>query len=247
MIVDERQVEKFVSMLPDLEEGECYILMLVCRYRFIKDKYNLKIRDTVLEQYVVRWGEGWRESMLRRIRRLALLGAHARELYTVRGVPVPPEACGILCVLNPARVKHALADLIADLVKTATIEQNWERVAKLPRVWLGHLHRRVKRRFHTIDVDTTDPELIGELESELRKYGGWFMKIQTRRGFHYVLDMTKIDVRRFFPEFVNKKLPELRKQWKDEEGNPLIEYQKTPLEPIPGTLYGGVVVRLCEE
>ena len=84
---------------------------------------------------------------------------------------------------------------------------------------------------------------MSEVESALDKYGGWYMKIETPRGFHYVIRLSVVSTK-FFTKFLKQEFPELMKKHKDEDGNPLIEYKKDPLEPVPGTMYGGFLVKL---
>jgi len=231
-------------MLPELEEEHAYLLMLICRSRFMKQMRGAKIRDTVLEKSVIIWGEKWRDALFRRIKRFSILAENADKLYVVKSNYVPPSATGIMIVLNQARIKNAVVDFLNEVTKIVILENRLEAIGRLENIWFGSLHKRTKKRFHVLDVDTMDAEILSEIEAILEKYGGWWAKIETFRGVHYILDLTAIDVRRFFPEFVRKEYPKLQEKYRDEEGKPLIEYKKEALEPVPGTMYGGKLIRL---
>jgi len=241
---DINEIKRFVNALPDLEEKYVYLLMLCVRSRYAKELLGVKVRDTVLLRDFVIWGDKWRDALIRRILRMIVLAKNSEMVFRVKDLPVPSIATGIVIVINPARVDTAYIDFIKEITSDI-INALWDRVAKMEKLWFSCLHKRTKRRFHTIDVDSKDENIISHIESVLEKYGKWYMKIETVRGFHYVIDLKNIDTR-YFTNFMKKELPELSKKYIDEENKPIIEYKKDPLEPIPGTMYGGFLVKLHE-
>ncbi len=243
-MIDEGEVRRFVELLPDLEEGRGFLLFLIARGRYIKEYMGVKGRDIVLERVLIPWDDDWRERLVRKVRKLDVLKENAARIYLFNDIPMDPRALVISIVYNPTKIKSAYIDLIRETMQTAILEQDWRRISKLHVLWFGSLHRRAKGRFHRIDVDTKDPDVLFEIEEHLEKYCFWFLQIETRRGVHYIVDTSRMDHRGFFGEFRSKVFPEIRKRLVDEHNNPLLDYSSNPLEPVPGTYYGGFKVRI---
>ena len=245
MIWDMGQLKDFVYSLPDLENGQCYLIMLAVRSKFAKEKYGVKIPDTVLEREVVYWYyDDWRDVFIRKVIKLAKLGecAEEEELYLVgKGntrYVVGKDILGILAVINPADVRKALVDLCNKVISTAILGNDLKSIANIKKRWFGCLHRRSRRIFHTIDID--DRSLLKPVLERLKKYIMPYMVIETPNGYHVIVHLPSLGnrARDYFREFVAKELREL-----DPSGES-IEYIKQGLEPIPGTLYCGHKVRL---
>jgi len=245
-MIDIEEAKRFVEALPDIEEGGCYLLMLMARSRYVQEYMGIKAKDIVLERAIIPWSETWRDSLLRKIVKLDTLKSNAEKVYLIDGVPVDSRALTIMIVINSSRVKHALIDFMGETLRKVVLEEDWYRIAKLHTLWFGMLHKRAKGRLHRIDLDIKDTDTMNFLEDELDKYGGWWMKLETKRGYHYIIDTSRIDPRRFFGEFKQKVFPELRKKLMTPDGIPLLDYSKNPLEPIPGTTYGEFMVKIID-
>ena len=260
LIWSEEEVRRFISLLPDLGEYEGYMVMLIARSRIVKELFGIKIKDTPVEFKIVPWYyENWREKLLRVVRKLAVLGAHSRELYTIRGsgreVEPPPEAMGIMLVINPLNLKRALYQFMRDTLQLIMEMNDWKQAIRVTSRWYGTAHACARKVFHTIDVETKDEKLISTLLHILDKYSQPFAMIETRRGYHILIDLRRFSednvlATRYWREFLQRELPELQREFRfrDEKGEEklLIEYIKHIQEPVPGTLYGGFPVRLVK-
>jgi len=239
------QVHEFVSRLPDLDEGQCYLLMLTVRSRYVKEILGIKLPDTVLEREIVYWYyDDWRDVFIRKVRKLAVLGKHTEDIYSIRKggkcYPVPREALGILAVINPADVRKALASMTGEVVSSVLLSNDLRAVANISKRWFANLHRRAKSVFHTIDID--DKGLLEPILSKLKAYTSPYMIIETTRGYHVIVHVPSLGdrARGYFKYFVNWELNVLMKSM---AGNK-IEYIKQGLEPVPGTIYGGHKIKL---
>jgi len=259
MIWSIEELHKFVNLLPDIEEGRAYILMLMIRSRLAKQLLGVKVKDIVLERKVVAWYEqryDWRSVFVRKVKELSILAKHSNEIYVIskeKGeVPVPPEATGIVCVLNQSDVRQALCDFMNETMKLLVLQNDLENAHKVWKRYVANLHKRVKRIFHVLDLDTKDENIFNEIMSELDKYKQPYFVIETRRGYHFVIDLRVFAEDRklagkFFTEFVHRYVPEKQKVlYEIENGNkkPLIEYQTQAMSPVPGTVYGGFNIRI---
>ena len=240
MIWSMDQLRDFVNNLPDLKEGQCYLLLLSLRSRYVKEKFGIKLPDTVLEREIVYWYyDDWRDVFIRKVKKLATLGEHAEDIYVIRkgGTEyiVTKDVLGIFAVINPSDVRKALADLSNEIISSALITGDLKYIANIKKRWFGCLHRRTRTIFHTIDID--DKFLFDSVLSKLRKYTHPYMIIETPRGFHFIVHIPSLGekAKDYFEYFVSCDLDDLRRRFSKDK----IEYLKQGLEPVPGTLYGG--------
>lgn len=239
LIYDEELVKRFINTLPELTKDKAYLLMLTIRSRLAKQIYGIKVADIVLMHEIILHSDDWKDRLFRRIKRLAILGGYAEEVFRVKGYPVKPRMCAIMLVVNPADIRKGVADFVKEIMNDIVLSYRFDRVVKAKKLLFGCLHRRARGHFHTIDVDSKDREIFNELRDELSPYSVKWI-IETPRGYHFVVDLKASGVD-FFKHFVLKRLPELKRKYSN-----TIEYLKHPQEPVVGTFYGGFKVKLIE-
>ncbi len=251
MIYDIRQVISFVEKLPAPEKGYCYLLMLTMRSRFVKERLDIKVPDTVLEREIVAWYHyEWRDVYIRKVRKLSILGENVSRIYRITkdtlSFPVPQGSVAIMAVINPSNMVKALASLINKAINKVFAGAELRDIVRVRKRWFANLHKYSRRVFHTIDVDKAD--LLIDVLKEVTKYTEPFMVIKTVRGYHVIIHLPSLkdNAPAFFKEFVQKWLNEARKEYVDKDGKPLIEYLKQGLEPVPGTIYGDSEVKMVE-
>jgi len=258
LLWSEEELIKFINLLPDLQEYHVYILMLMIRSRFAKQLLGIKVKDVVLEREVVPWYKpNWRGDFVRKVRKLVVLGENADKIFIVskeKGeFSVPPQVCGIVCVMNQANVKQALCDFLNETLKLLVLQNDFENAHKVWKRYVAQLHKRAKKTFHVLDLDVKDENIFNEVMSELDKYNQPYFIIETSRGYHFIINLKTFSedkklAGKFFTEFVKKYVPEKQKTlYEIDENNvkkPLIEYQTQAMSPIPGTLYGGFPIKI---
>ena len=236
-----REAERFFEFLVPLEREEVYLLMLSVRGRLAKQLLGVKLADTVLKREVVR--EYDRAVFLRKVRRLMVLAENSDALFEVKGHPVPPQATAIMCVINPRHVLRAASDLVKEVATrlyefaaSGGGEAPLRELKKLDVRFTACLHRRASRKvFATFDIDAKDRGLLEEVVGAV----GWLphMVLETPRGYHVIVRAEGKQDRAALYRDVVGKMP-----WPKD----LVEFKNDPMEPVPGTTYGGFKVRILE-
>ena len=217
LIVDERELERFVSWLPELEPHQAYLTQLMIRSRGLKEKYGFKGTDHVLMFKAVHGylravtPDGivyWRVRLKHDILRLGLLGAQGDWEYAnyepggrnkIRHlVRVPWQIIAVYININPADTIRALqlttkelVDSLAGMAHSRGLEMYTEFFRRPDQRYYANLARSTKTRFHVIDID--DMELSDRvLELFIETFGFRPSVIRTHRGIHVIIDLQRI-------------------------------------------------------
>ena len=217
LIVDERELDGFISWLPDLEPHQAYLAQLMIRSRGLKEKYGFKGSDHVLMFRAVHGylravtPDGrvyWRVRLKHDIMRLGLLGAQGGWEYAnyepggrvkIRHlVRVPWQIIAVYININPADTIRALqlttkelVDSLAGMAHSRGLEMYTEFFRRPDQRYYANLARSTKTRFHVVDADTKELfELVLELFQET--FGFMPERILTHRGGHVLIDIAYI-------------------------------------------------------
>ena len=275
LLVDEQELRRFISWLPDIEWNEAYVVMILIRSKLLKKKYGFKGTDHTLKLeivpgYLVRW----RERLFRKIKQFALLGYYSEELYEyIRYKPgtrepeeiinIPRQLIGIMIGINPAdwvkvsvkAVEEFNMSLLNAMYHPEQADKLVRRIdLRIPALCMKY----AKHRFHMIDLDTKNNKVVSDFESRLKEVLGYRpAKIETPHGYHYIIPVYRFDKETAKKWFTYMNQLALLKQYyaydlgilgDDEAVDKLIEYKKDFQEPAPGVLYqGDFVVRFYEE
>lgn len=205
---------KFISLLPELEEHECYYLSLQAR-----KKYGAP-RDKVLFSF-----QCHKNNMYQKILRLCSpIGS-----YTIDDMQLGDEQIALYISVNPRdKVEAATktAKNIIDELYSGTYNINAHAIA------LADIHRSCSyRQCVHFDIDTTtltDEEMI---DFCLRQAGaGNFMIVKTRGGYHILVDSR--EAADFCPNWYHNLTCQFRDSV-DQTGDLML--------PFPGCNQGGFV------
>ena len=264
--IDTGMVGYFIDWLPSIDWNECYVVMLLIRSKMLKKKFCFKGTDHTLSMRIVPgYHSDWRDRLYRVVLRYAVWKQYAPYLFMYTRyepgtrtpkeyIQVPSELVGVMVSVNPA-------DWVKVSVK-AEEEFNmslWE--AMLNPEEASRLVRRIdlripalamkhaKHRFHMIDLDTKNSNVIDDFEDRLRKTLGFIpARIETPHGYHYLIPVYRFDndtAKKWFKEFL-PSIPKLKKTYAEWLGiidsrdiDKLVEYKKDFQEPVPGIPYQG--------
>ena len=247
LLVDENELHKFVSWLPDINWDECYLVFMIPRTRKFKEMFGTSIKETVIERLVVPgYVDSWRDKFIRHVRKLGILGYYSSELYTMRkhgyDISVPWEVLGILVCLNACNWVKASLDTVEDYISIvrrvySSPEAFSREMKRIDMMFYSNLHSTCRGRFHLIDLDTRDEGTVSIVEEVLEMvFSRVPPKITTPHGYHYIIDTQAMPV-------------ELRAQWFAKGGirdmlvdrfRNVLEYKDSVVQsPVPGTVYQG--------
>ena len=217
LVVDEKELTRFIEWLTPLREDEAYEVILLIRSTGLRDKYGFKGTDHKLDSKVIHGYlneiinnpppvfnkpiEHWR---LRLYEDVLKLGAEAVNVpwYYIRYVPgtrivdsvytVPPELMGVFISINPSNIMKASLSTVKDVVDSAWTIASTSKIKEAFRRpdtrYHANIMRHSKTRFHTIDVD--DKELGKRLlELFASKFGFKPATIKTVRGIHILINI----------------------------------------------------------
>ena len=241
-----REFFTFLKMnLGELREHEVMLLMLTVRSRRVKEMLGVKVPDTVLKREVLRQPELDYSVFLRKVKRLALLARHANECFSVKGVPVPPEATGVMVVVNPRHAVRAVKSLMGEAwERMYELAQGQDKSAplgvlkKMDVRFHANLHRHASRKvFVTFDIDAKDEDVLNSVVKRVE----WLPRLvlDTPRGYHVIV--------------ATRGREERAKLWKEailvarELWGEAVEVKVDPMEPVPGLPYGGHLVRVITQ
>ena len=178
------------------------------------------------------------------MKRLALLAQHASECFLVKGVPVPPEATGVMVVVNPRHAVRAVKSLMSEAwERMYELAQGQDKSAPLSVLkkmdvrFHANLHRHASRKvFITFDIDTKDENTLDSVVKRVE----WLPRLVlgTPRGYHVIVAVREREERaRLWKEVILVA----RELWGD-----VVEVKIDPMEPVPGLPYGSHLVRITQ-
>ena len=224
IVKDQKELEKFIDFLPDLEDEENYYIHLQARRKYYKSE-TLK-GDLMLERFCCS-----KKNMLVKILRLnAPYGYYTDH----ENVPLPDEALALYITINPRNLRKAALGIIHELADSIA---NVKDVINPLKVCHTSIHRaKGKTRYVIFDIDFEEDEDPKEVLSETTKIltqtvGAQNYKIvQTKGGCHVLLPPEKIDKVKNWYQYLNSML------MPDQTGD--------ILTPVPGCNQGGFTPKL---
>lgn len=221
LIYSEELLEEFLSLLPEENEDEVYYLSL-----FARKKYSQELIWSNDKTQLKRLTSKKRD-IIKKIKQLEV----DYGLYDLNGRIVPQESLVIYIHPNPrSQLKAArhlmrkLTDIICDNAKGFNIYQ--EALSALQK-------SKSKGYFIDFDIDVKDKEnyKIDHIYDYINKNA--VTLIETRGGYHVLIEVKKIDEKYRKTFYQNLKL------YSDVEGDCFI--------PIPGTIQGGFEVKILKD
>jgi len=247
---DPKETVRFLEWLPDPEWYEAYVALMLIRATGMKEKFGFKGSDHSLQLTIVPgYYDEPKLKLYLVLRRLALLASESDTLFLyerhsnkVERIRVPSELVAVMLSPNLANWLKASTKTVEEFVESLkdsvfNPERADEIVRRIDVRLPSNAMRYAKTRFHQIDVD--DSSLVKEIEDFLLDVLGYLpARITTRRGVHYIVDVSSFDkkrAKRWFKEF-----PRLLERINQDE-KPRVEYKKKFQEPVPGILYKEII------
>jgi len=244
ILVQPEETIRFLEFLPDLEWHQAYVSLLIVRSSGLKEKYGFKGSDHVLSIKVIPGSvEDPKFRLYLNLRRLCLLADHSQELYSYRHKDtlfmIPKNVVAVMISPNPADWVRASVDTITEFLNgmRESIVGSIQ-LRRLDTLLGANCMRRFRHLFHMIDID--DPSLVPEILEKVQEILGYIpARIFTRRGVHLLIKVSSFNKNQAKKWFLT--IPDFVKSLNTSEEKTLVEYKTNFLDPLPGSVYKGIV------
>jgi hypothetical protein len=239
MIHDEEQILKFINILPDLQNDEVYFLSASARNKYLtqeeREYYTLGRTEMFARKIA--------QSKSKYINVINNIIKETSIYHTKNNKNIPQKCLVYYANINPSSGVQALQlfykktnDLLFSMYSNPKHVGNFKNLNTL----LMNCYQKAKSRkyFIDIDCDVEDQEYIEPIRYELRKNNVIFYTIQTRSGFHILIE--KHSVKYNYTRIINTQ-NELVKQIGGE-----IIINQSEMIPIPGIFQAGAKVKFID-
>lgn len=237
MIYDDVELQKFLNILPDLENDEVYFISLAARKKYLTIEEQKEINLNHAEMFnrmVIRS----KERIPRIITRLSGNGYYSKNdmLY--------PDKCLVAYFnVNPTSMLAAYQEFsnnmtkyVIELAKNKNPIENHSmtKLRKLDVELMNSIQRKRSRKtFIDIDVDTKDISILNGMRNVFNINGVVYHVISTHGGYHILLVRSTIS-------FNYTKVVRDYNALTDSE----VIVNSNEMIPMPGTMQGGHLVKL---
>lgn len=218
IITDENKLKEFIEWLPELKDGETYYYSL-----FARRKYT----DVVFprgDKAQLKRGTSTKERLLQKIKQLELkVGT-----YEQHGVEIPQEALALYITVNPRSLIKATKNTLKRFVDLITQEYTGYN----PQSEVLSQIQKAKGTTHYVDFDfdlsdRKEQKVIQDVIFRMFINRSAVTVLQTRGGFHLLVDPTKVEDTYSKTWYVNIK------------GYDFCDVAGDNMIPVPGTSQGG--------
>lgn len=236
LIVDRKQYNKFLSLLPELERDQVYFLSLSARNKYLTERERLmyELGRTEMFSRQIAYDKPGIEYALDKME------AELMIKKTRAGKNFPEKSLVVYFNINPSSTIMAFKNfksLIDEMVyKTMFLEKSedkWEKYTRLNRYLMNEIQKaRSSRKLVDIDIDLggyAKHEMEGTIKDQFSK----FDIVSTKSGFHVLL----------LPEqagLVYKRVNHLDAKLKEKGGE--CKFNSNAMIPLPGTLQAGHLI-----
>lgn len=176
VILDEKELDQFLAILPEPQEGEVFYLSLFGRHKYCPTYPNMR-DESQLHRFIAK-----REHIKEKIRRLECpVGS-----YKHNGIAVPQEAMALYIALNPRSLAKANKELLCELARRISDGDSlFNPISMATTV----VHRATGRKcFADFDFDDVNPYDCQEQVKDILSKGS-YMTLKTRGGCHIIVDL----------------------------------------------------------
>lgn len=226
IIQDQPQLERFIELLPDLEENETFYCCLFARKKYHPDVTSAKSDKAQLKRFT-----STKERLVSKIRQLeAPLGSYTQMRKEGGEMPVPQEALAFYIALNPRDLEAACINTTKVLIDRAfdphrtfnpqVIAMSEIQKARSRKIWID---------FDFDDMEWTD--IMFRIDALEIINLDCISILKTRGGFHLLIKIDKIA-----EQYKNNWYKNIMKLGPD--------VARDIMMPCPGTYQGGFTPRL---
>lgn len=243
MIVDKKQFDKYVEMLPDLKKDEVYFVSLSARNKYLtqeeRDEFSLG-RTEMFSREIARDKEGLYYAMKK-------LRASLQYRRTNNGKEIPEKAIVVYGNINPSsmlkayqifvqEMNHEVGEITSALMNGK--EPNFTAILRSNRFLMNSIQKaRSRKLLIDIDIDFLKEgsriDTLDLLKVYLKENKVYYWMIETYSGYHIVID--KLTVPNKLYSFIGA-MRDTDNTIKE------IEFNKNEMIPIPGTLQAGKLI-----
>lgn len=222
IIADEVSLQRFINTLPDLQESETYMILLLCRKKYLVNG------DDIPNNFVLKRSLANKENLLNKIKQMET----ALGTYQYNGIDIPNSALTVHITMNPRCQKSASKAMSIELLNNA-YNGNFANIHTLS---LNCIQKsKSKSNYKIFDFDGVALDVIREkvckfVNSEAVSF------VKTRGGVHVCIKLDKVDTK--YSKTFYQKLQSLP-NFDNNSSNDITT-------PIVGTFQGGFEVTYYE-
>jgi len=253
LIVDKTEFDKFIDIMPELKNDEVYFISLSARAKYLSKEERLEFSLGQTEMFgreVAQTKEKLKDYTMRK------LEANLYSKRTRNGKEIPEKSLVCYININPSSMvkayfqfQHEMNRQIAEITIALqnSKDPNYSFVNIQQRELMNCIQKSTgTKHYIDIDCDTKEPEVVAFITKTLVDAKIQFHTIETRGGFHFLLEKDTIPskykgtVTRSFN--LQKLCDDARKLSSLEKIEVMIN--KNAMIPVPGTRQSDFLVRM---
>lgn len=245
LIIDKEQFNKFIEILPDLKNDECYFVSLSARNKYLtkeeREFYALG-RTEMFARNIVRSKEDFEYV-------LSKLESSLQYKLTKSKQKIPEKALVVYVNINPSSMVKAYFNLMNEMNKelldiNMALQNgkipNYSGIHFLDRKLMNCIQTsRSRKVFVDIDFDIKNDSIVKEFLNILCDNFIIFHTIKTKSGYHVLINLDSMKDKKFN---LNQSVNDLNNIVKDLENGEVI-INSNAMWPVPGTLQAGELVK----